>query len=250
MNDPRPLQELALPPKDNWALFLDFDGTLVNLVDHPENVMVLPKVPEILAHISNHLKGAVAIVTGREIQDIDKHLAPIHFPVAGIHGLTRRTAEGDVIEPNGKTDFLDDVKSHLTPLLKRHTELHLEMKSHSLALHYRGNPDLEQMCIDAIRNGTHHLDNVELLRGKMVVEAKLGGFNKGIAVSDYLREPPFHGRLPVYAGDDLTDEDAFEVVNSNSGHSIKVGAGNTKAKFRIQSSDDFVQWLNRLAVSI
>lgn len=250
MNDPRPLQELALPPDSDWALFLDFDGTLVNLVDHPENVEVLPKLPEVLSHISDRLRGALAIVTGREIRDIDRHLAPTCLPVAGIHGLTRRTADGHILEPNGRTDFLDDVKAGLAPLLKQHKGLHLEMKSHSLALHYRGNPDLEQLCIDAISNGTRHLENVELLRGKMVIEAKLGGYNKGIAVSDYLKESPFRGRLPVYAGDDVTDEDAFEVVNRNSGHSIKVGAGSTKANFRIQNTDEFIQWLNRLAVSI
>ena len=123
----------------------------------------------------------------------------------------------------------------------------IERKSGSIALHYRLRPDLEETCVAAVDRAVAAAESIHLMRGKMVIEAKIDGCNQGNAVEDFLSEQPFSGRVPLFAGDDVTDEDAFQVVNALNGITIKVGPGDTHAQYRAKSTADFLDWLYRLA---
>jgi len=231
------------PPLDRSALFLDFDGTLVEIVDHPDAVTITDDTRGALRSLGDALSGALAIVTGRDIAVIDRFLAPVRLPVAGIHGLTRRDANGRLYTPSGAQAFLEAAEVRLEQLASGEQGLHVERKSASIALHYRHRPELESRCIAELERLANGFPDIEIKRGKMVVEAKPGHADKGTAVRDFMSEAPFEGRQPVFAGDDVTDEDAFRVVNDLGGISIKVGEGKTGANYRMASTSEFLRWL-------
>ncbi len=240
-----------LPPTETFALFLDFDGTLVEIAEHPDAVALDHSTKAALSILSSRLGNALAIITGREIEVIDKFIAPLKLPVAGIHGLTRRDANGDVPATlHATADFVETLTKRLSALADREAGLVLEVKASSVALHYRARPELEQLCLEVCEKAIAGLSDVELKRGKMVLEAKSNTANKGTAILDYMTEPPFIGRTPWFAGDDVTDEDAFEVVNRLDGVSIKVGPGDTVATYRADSTTQFVKWLTEGAERI
>ncbi|MBU1213141.1 MAG: trehalose-phosphatase [Alphaproteobacteria bacterium] len=233
-----------LPPAETIALFLDFDGTLVEIAEHPDAVKLDIATKTALAILASRLGNAVAIITGREIEVIDRMIAPLQLPVAGIHGLQRRNSSDDFPSARNTTaDFVDILKARLAPLVEREAGLILEVKACSVALHYRARPELQQICLEACEDAIADLTDIELKRGKMVLEAKPDTANKGTAILDYMSEPPFLGRTPWFAGDDVTDEDAFDVVNRLGGVSIKVGPGETVATHSAESTAGFLNWL-------
>ena len=235
-----------LSDSDRIALFLDFDGTLVAIADRPDEVQLDLSTRKALIHLDTLLGGAVAIITGREIAAVDRFLDPLRLSIAGVHGLTRRDAQGHMHRPAINGGFTAAVKRALHPLLQKHPALFLEYKYGAVALHYRSHPELEQACIALMETAVDELPGVELKRGKMVVEAKAVGGNKGAAIADYLSEKPFAGRRAVFAGDDVTDEDAFVLVNARDGISIKVGPGETNATYRAAGTGEFLEWLRHL----
>lgn len=239
----------TLPALDRIALFLDFDGTLVELAEHPEAVVMDAVTLDTLVRLHGDTGGAVAIVTGRDIAVIDRFLAPLELPVAGIHGLTRRDAGRKVhLPPDGEV-FLDAAEQALREFAARESGLLIERKTASIALHFRARPELEAQCIDRLETLARDFSGIEVKRGKMVVEAKPDHADKGTAIADFMAEPPFAGRVPVFAGDDVTDEDAFRVVNRLGGISIKIGCGATAARYSTQSRGSFIAWLGELAGS-
>jgi len=213
------------------ALFLDFDGTLVDIAPEPGAVMVPSSLVPTLAALQQYLGGAMAVVSGRPIHEIDQFLAPLHLPVAGVHGAERRSAAGamDRLPPQP----LQAVEEAARALAARHPALLVEHKSTSLALHYRQAPELEALCLQVMEQAVDRSPGLTLLRGKMVVEAKPGGTHKGGAIEAFLREPPFAGRTPVFVGDDVTDEAGFAVVQRLGGLGVKVGEGPTVAWQRL-----------------
>jgi trehalose 6-phosphate phosphatase len=243
-----PLPDLRDPQR--IALFLDFDGTLVSIADRPEAVHLDPSTSQALARLDKLLEGALAIITGREIAVVDRFLEPLHLSVAGVHGLTRRDAQGRTHVPSIDGAFVPKIEAALRPILDKHPSLILESKYGAIALHYRPHPELEQDCLAVMETAIHGLSGVELKRGKMVVEAKAIGGNKGAAIADYLLEAPFAGRQPVFAGDDITDEDAFLLVNARDGLSIKVGPGETHAAYRAAGTNEFLSWLRQLPANL
>jgi len=235
-----------LRDREQFALFLDFDGTLVAIADRPDAVRLDRSTLQALADLDRLLTGALAIITGREIAAVDRFLGPLRLSVAGVHGLTRRDAQGRVHTPAVNGEFASAVEQATWPLLQRHPALFLEYKYGAVALHYRAHPELEQACIALMEKAVQDLSNVELKRGKMVVEVKAAGGNKGGAIADFMNESPFAGRTAVFAGDDITDEDAFVLVNARNGISIKVGPGETSAAWRAEGTEEFLAWLRRL----
>lgn len=234
----------AFPSPDTTAFFLDFDGTLVEIADHPDAVAISPVTRNALSDLSTHCDNALAIITGREIEVIDHFLSPMKLPIAGIHGLSRRDALGNMPDTLSNTkEFIDVIVGSLNPIVEKEPGLLLEVKTASVALHYRARPELESICTEAIEKAIGDMTGVELKRGKMVLEAKPDTANKGTAILDYMNEPPFAGRRPWFAGDDVTDEDAFKVVNSLGGVSIKVGPGDTSARHRADTTAHFLSWL-------
>jgi trehalose 6-phosphate phosphatase len=228
---------------EHTAIFLDFDGTLVEFAERPDLVQLSPVTKSTLGQIHEALGGALAVITGRDIEDVDRFLKPLHLPVAGVHGLIRRRTDGSVHSPPVDGRAIYEINARLQQFVSSSQGLLLELKSGSVALHYRARPDLENECTEAMDNAVYGLESIHLIRGKMVIEAKADTSDKGGAIRDFLSEPPFAGRMPFFAGDDVTDEDAFVVVNSRQGISVKVGPGQTLARYRANSTPEFLDWL-------
>ncbi|NJM34860.1 MAG: trehalose-phosphatase [Rhodomicrobium sp.] len=228
------------------AFFFDFDGTLADIAERPEDVEVTDATRDALNALRELSGGAVAIVTGRDIASIDHFLAPLRLPVAGVHGLTRRDANGQVHSPEIDAAALDAIAGRLAALVEREDGLLIERKHGGLALHYRRRPELEDVCITAMEAASADSANISLRRGKMVIEAVAHSSNKGAAIESFLAEEPFRGRIPVFAGDDVTDEDGFAFVNAQGGVSIKIGAGSTIARHRSGDREELLAWLSRV----
>lgn len=222
------LVEILYP---SCALFLDFDGTVVDIAPQPHAVEVPEPLMAVLQDVREYLQGAVAIISGRPIEQLDAFLHPVQLPVAGVHGAERRGADGRLHLLD--THPLDTVEAAARALAARHPGLLVENKRGSLALHYRLAPELEEECVRTMQDAVDQSPGVALLRGKMVVEAKPGGASKGRAIEDFLAEAPFKGRTPVFIGDDVTDEVGFSTVQRLGGVGIKVGEGPTVASRRL-----------------
>lgn len=214
----------TLAQHDRICLFLDFDGTLLDLAETPTAIAVDGALPGLLARTSSALGGALALVSGRRIDDLDRLLAPLKLPVAGIHGFERRDACGVLHLAPARSGTLEAVRHRFIEFIADDPRLMLEDKGEALALHYRRAPDaaaavraFADRMVDALPAG------FTLQPGDMVVEVKSQLFSKGHAVREFLREPPFAGRQPVVIGDDFTDVDAFRVVEYLGGLSIAVG---------------------------
>jgi trehalose 6-phosphate phosphatase len=215
------------------ALFLDFDGTLVDLAPKPEEVIVPSGLVSTLDSLNNYLAGAIALISGRPIEQIDAFLHPLRLPVAGVHGAERRGSDGALRLMS--THPLQRVEEAALTLAAQHPRLRVENKRGSVALHYRQAPELESLCLQAMQSAVEESPGLTLLRGKMVVEAKPGGASKGHAIEAFLREPPFAGRMPVFVGDDFTDEVGFSTVQRMHGLGVKVGEGASVAWHRLAS---------------
>lgn len=213
------------------ALFLDFDGTMVDIAAEPHAVHVPEPLLPTLRSLNAWLGGAIAVVSGRPIEQIDAFLAPLKLPVAGVHGAERRGADGQLVFLS--THPLEQVERSARILAARHGGLLVETKRGSVALHYRQAPELEPLVLEKMQAAVDASPGLTLLRGKMVAEAKPGGASKGRAIEDFLREPPFAGRVPVFIGDDVTDEAGFAAVQRQGGIGIKVGEGPTAASRRL-----------------
>lgn len=238
---------MSLPNRiepDRHAIFLDFDGTLVELAERPELVQVTDDTRTLLSALNTHFSGAVAIITGRDITIIDNFLSPLKLPVAGVHGLIRRDVNGEMHKPLFDTVPLDAVAESLHDLMQEEPDLFLERKQGAIVLHYRQRPDLEDRCKTIMTRIAEANPSITLRMGKMVIEAVAFPTDKGRAIESFLGEPPYIGRTPVFAGDDVTDEDGFLVVNRRNGVSIKVGEGQTSASCRVADRTALIAWLN------
>ena len=222
------LAEILYP---SCALFLDFDGTMVDIAPQPHAVHVPQPLLAVMQDLREYLQGAVAVISGRPIAQLDAFLQPLALPAAGVHGAERRSADGQMHLLN--THPLDHVEDAARELAALHPALIVENKRGSLALHYRMAPELEDLCVRTMQRAVAESPGVALLRGKMVVEAKPGGASKGRAIEEFLGEPPFAGRTPVFIGDDVTDEVGFSTVQRLGGIGIKVGEGATVAWRRV-----------------
>jgi len=230
---------------ERWALFLDVDGTLAELAAHPDDVVVPPDLLEQLRLLQRLLGGALAVVSGRSIDSLDRVLAPLQPAAAGLHGLERRNHDG--ITRAGDVPGLDRARRELDDFGAANRGLMLEDKGGALALHYRHAPHLEDACRERSASAVRHAPRHHVLAGKMVFELKPRAANKGEAIRSFMGEAPFHGRVPVFAGDDRTDEDGFQWIQAHAGISIKVGDGETLARHRVTGVTMLHQWLARLA---
>ena len=215
------------------ALFLDFDGTLVDLAEQPEAVIVPSGLVDTLGALDKYLGGAIALISGRPIEQVDAFLHPLRLPVAGVHGAERRAGDGTITLMS--THPLELVEQAALALAAQHPQLRVENKRGSIALHYRQAPELEALCLQAMQGAVEESPGLTLLRGKMVVEAKPGGASKGHAIEAFLKESPFAGRMPVFVGDDFTDEVGFSTVQRMRGLGVKVGEGASVAWHRLES---------------
>ena len=216
------------------AIFTDFDGTLVEIAETPDGVDVPDSLPQALERAARELDSAFAVITGREIGDIDRYLSPLVLPVAGAHGTQRRRADGTLETADVATALAAEEIAHaIQPLTLAHPGLLLEAKDGSVALHYRQAPELEAACRTAMEEAINGVTDFILVAGKMVFEARPRGISKGTALRAFMSEEPFLGRTPIFIGDDTTDEDGFIAAQDLGGIGIKLGEGDTAARMRI-----------------
>lgn len=238
----------ALPAWDaRRALFLDVDGTLLEIERHPRDVRAAPQLKELLAAAAGTLGGALALVSGRSIASLDEIFAPLCLPAAGLHGVERRDATGRVHYPGGYAERIAAARRGLLDFVQSEPGLLLEDKGAALALHYRNAPQLADACRRQIEQAnTAAGEDFHVQQGKMVYELKPSGHDKGTAVTAFMDEPPFRGRQPVFIGDDVTDEDGFRTVNALGGLSIRVGEhADSAARHSARGVQEILDWLTR-----
>jgi trehalose 6-phosphate phosphatase len=224
---------------DAMALFLDLDGTLLEIAATPSAVVVPPDLPTDLAAVSVALGGALAIVSGRTLGEIDHFLVPLHLPAAAEHGAIIRL-------PNGARDELDAKVPEtwardLHAMQSLHAGVLIEHKAHSLVAHFRNAPGAEESLRRAAEACVaRDREHFEILTGKMMVEIRPVSARKGRAVRHFMAAPPFHGRTPVFIGDDVTDEDGFDAAVKLGGVGLHVAESFGGSPLEVR------RWLKRL----
>ena len=239
-------ESLAPPPlTTDVALFLDFDGTLVDIAPKPSDVVIPAVLSQRLRQVAWLLNGALAVVSGRSIATIDGFLGGAVRCAAGLHGAERRCALGHVHRTTRGGDMILPFRAILQAFGAAHPAVLVEDKGVSIAVHFRGDPTLADVCRQAVDDCVAASHGVfERLDGKMVAELKPAGVTKVAALEAYMNEAPFAGRRPVFAGDDITDEGAFVHVSKTNGFGVMVGSNApTAAATRLPSVEALHAWL-------
>lgn len=222
-NDPKP------PEPEACALFLDIDGTLVDIEEHPGDVIADSTLLDLLERTSARLNGALALISGRTLDEIDRIFRPRRFAAAGAHGTQLRLPDGTRLDV-GPEPLPDAVLREFRRFSGAHEGLLLEEKPAGLSLHYRRAPGLEAEARRFVRRVAGKLGPAfRVIDGKMVLELTPAGNGKGNAIRSFLQHSPYQGRRPVFVGDDVTDEDGFRFVNDSGGLSIKAGVADDSA---------------------
>jgi trehalose 6-phosphate phosphatase len=235
---------LPEPGEIPWALFLDVDGTLVEIAAEPDAVHVDERLITLLTTLHHNLDGAVALISGRTIATLDHLFSPLRLPAAGNHGLERRPSGGKLDRPPAIAE-MPTIRDTFSDFVAQNSGTILEDKTLSMAIHFRNRPDLEDKATDLAKNlVAGSKENLFLQMGKKLVEIRPGQGDKGTAIAKFLDETPFSGRLPVFIGDDVTDEKGFELVNYRGGHSIRVGNDvTTAARYHVADVNGVIRWL-------
>jgi trehalose 6-phosphate phosphatase len=243
----------SLPPPPplrtaDIALFLDVDGTLLEIAREPGAVHVPERLCRRLEQLASATGGALALVSGRSLDQIDRLFAPLRLSAAGLHGLERRNLGRKLERATPDPTALERARRRLAAFAVATEGVMLEDKGLTLALHYRNAPaaadEAGRIAKAAVAESNGAL---VLLHGKMVYELKPPGFDKGRAIAAFMAEPPFAGRRPVFAGDDVTDEAGFVTINEIAGVAIRVGeGGRTAARFGHESVAAMQTWLREL----
>ena len=234
-------------PSLDWCLFLDVDGTLIEFSDTPLETFADAEIKELLSAVAERLHGAVALVSGRSIDYLDALFAPLRLPAAGLHGVERRRASGEIHGASFVDAQLDRARAALNALVTAHPGTLLEDKGRTIAVHFRLVPQSEAAILEAVRSAAAQLgSNYHIQGGNMMLEIKPRGFNKAAAIKAFMREPPFSGRKPVFVGDDLTDQDGFKAVEDQGGISVAVG-DRVHGQFRAQDPAAVRTWLKLIS---
>lgn len=232
-------------PAAQWALFLDVDGTLLELAATPEAVQIPAGLPALLQQLHRHLHGALALISGRAIVTLDQLFTPLQLPAAGLHGFERRDAAGTVQRADIDTAAVAQLRSAVQALAATLPGVLLEDKGCTFALHYRQAPDYRQRLGAAVAALAHGA-GFDLLAGHCVYELKPPGVHKGSALDAFLAEAPFAGRRPVFLGDDSTDEFALAAARGAGGIAIQVGGRRSEAaQFALTDPAAVRAWLQR-----
>lgn len=238
---------MTLPPPiprgTDCCLFLDIDGTLLEYAPTPDQVHVGEPLRDLLRGLDRHCNGAVAFVSGRAIVDIDDLFEPLYLAAAGIHGCERRDALGHWRREPVDASALGEVRTRLTRKLQPFDGVWIEDKGCALAVHFREAQHFERPLRGALAGENTHLpSSLEILQGDCVIEIKPRGFNKASAIEAFMREAPFAGRMPVFIGDDRTDEDGFRAVHRLNGMAIAVG-DRAHCEWRLPGPSAVRRWL-------
>ena len=234
---------------DRHALFLDFDGTLVEIADRPDAIEIPRNLPVVLEQTRRFLGGALAVVSGRMLTEIVDWIGLDALALSGSHGAERRYADGRLMTPGDAARIsAGAISKALAAIAGDHEGLILETKPWSVSLHYRNAPQLQALCERAMSEAVRTHPGWTVMHGKMVLEARMSGISKAAAVEGFMKEPPFAGRLPVFIGDDRTDEDGMRAAAALGGFGVKVGDGETDARYRLKNPRAVLDYLNNMQV--
>lgn len=240
--------DLPIPPAPtrDWALFLDVDGSLLDFAPHPDDVHVPDDLVDALARLRDALGGALALVSGRSLAQLDALFSPLQLPGAGLHGLQLRERPEAEVEVHEAPDALATIAARAHAIAARHPGALVEDKGSTIAFHWRmqgaapAAPEFEALGQEALELLPHY----RLQPGNHVLELRPDGYDKGGAIRHLIETGAFRGRTPVFVGDDLTDEHGFEAVNALGGISVLVGTRTpTAARTRIDSPTQLREWL-------
>jgi len=236
-----PIRERSLPLAET-SLFLDLDGTIAPLRASPEDVRPDAVLTALLRRARERLAGRLAIVSGRTVESVDAIVEGACTAVAGVHGLQRRTAAGEMLSATAHPR-IRHASEMMVAFARGHPGLLVEHKEQGAALHYRGAPSAEAAVMEFVRR----LADAEALAiqpGHMVMELRTPGPDKGAAVSAFMTEVPFRGTVPIYVGDDMTDEPAFAEAAAHGGLGVLVGRERpSAARTRLEAVSDVLDWL-------
>lgn len=229
---------------EEWALFSDFDGTLVDIADHPSAVLVTEGLLTLLDEAQHVFSGAVALISGRSLENLNEQLRNLNIAASGSHGAEWQDSNRirDCIDFNDQ-QFLR-YKQSIAEFSRKH-QLLVEDKGFAIAIHTRGKEHLQSTVDDFIQS--LQIDNTfKTLRGKAIREIKPADINKGLALHRFMQLSQFKNRSALFIGDDTTDEDAFDYVNNHQGISIKVGEGESCAHYRLASPQEVQSFLREI----
>ncbi len=234
---------MTTPPDlpDNAAVFLDFDGTLIDFAETPDGVTIPETLVPLLARVQGRLGGALAVLSGRTLKELDAFLAGLTFPGAGNHGRDMRWPDGS-LEPS----IIPDITAELEAIERFAADnpgLLIERKEGAVALHYRKVPERQKAVETFMATLADGRDDIVVMPHKMLVELKDAHSNKGTALRAHMERAPFAGRVPVFIGDDLNDEPGMEAAQELGGFAIKVGEGTSAAQHRLPDVGSVYRWL-------
>jgi trehalose 6-phosphate phosphatase len=242
------------PTSELWSLFFDFDGTLVEIADRPDAVIVPRELGAELSHLANRVGGALAIITGRRVAEIDRMLSPFQLDVAGVHGAELRLAQSTT---KGTDHHNEKLTLVVRELHKRFGDagLLVEDKAFGAAVHWRLQPSYKEAVLTFLRNAASALgEDYRIQLGKAVAEIVPASSSKAKVIERILATPTYCNRRPVFFGDDLTDESGFDFVNSAGGISVRIGSGPTLAHLSLPNPaalrDRIASWSKGEAINL
>src|SRR6476620_5581234 len=243
-----PVPRSLVPHLSESAILLDIDGTLLDLAPTPREVWVPPDLAKTLNRLLARTNGALALVSGRSLNDIDLIFAPEQFPAVGGHGAEMRISADSEAVATHAPPMDKELKRRLAAIAKLSPGILLEDKGYSLALHYRLAPHAEQAIYAAVSLIRADLPNApsEVLPGKCVCEIKHSGFTKATGVLELMAHEPFKGRRPIFIGDDVTDEAVFGIMPDLGGLAFSVGRHATGVADYFDEPRDVREWLAHL----
>jgi trehalose 6-phosphate phosphatase len=243
-----PVPHLLVPHLGEVALLLDIDGTLLDLMPTPREVWVPPGLSKTLNGLLEKTSGAMALVSGRSLNDIDLIFAPDQFPAVGGHGAEMRLGADNESVATHAPPLDKELKRRLATIAKLSPGILLEDKGYSLALHYRLAPHAEKAIYEAVSLIRADLPNapIEVLPGKCVCEIKHSGFTKASGVRELMTYEPFKGRKPLFIGDDVTDETVFAIMPDFDGVAFSVGRRAQGVAGHFDTPGDVREFLARL----
>ncbi len=246
--DTVPVPGSLMPHLNDCAILLDIDGTLLDLAPTPREVWVPPGLANTLTLLLKRTSGALALVSGRSLNDIDLIFAPEQFPAVGGHGAEMRISADSEAVATHAPPMDKELKRRLAAIAKLSPGILLEDKGYSLALHYRLAPHAEKAIYEAVSLIRSDLPNapIEVLPGKCVCEIKHSGFNKATGVRELMTHEPFKGRRPLFIGDDVTDETVFAIMPDLGGLAFSVGRRTRGVAGHFDEPRDVREWLARL----
>lgn len=235
-----------IPPRlsNQAALFLDFDGSLIELASRPDMIVVTDTLKEQLCRLHQAFSGAVALVSGRSIADLRSYLPDFPGAISGSHGAELAMADGRIETFGHDAAPVKELQRRAHIAAKAYEDVFVEAKPFGLVIHYRQRPDLAEWAHETLSALAIGHPNLVIQQAKMAIELRPVRATKDHALNFLLSKPPFVGRIPVYVGDDLTDEPAFAAAQMSRGFGVKIGPGATIAHYRIADPITLARWLD------